>query len=329
MSADEATLEERSLKMATLLLLLLLLCMIVVTRVQSASLCDEATVSRVTYAEITTSSPIFAPEIILFGGAKVLSTHTRLSNGGENTGGIFLRAPTEFQGPGGFSVKFGVRATRGGRWKFVIARDARSRDDAFMVVMDGSGGVNVILRGKQVCSGRATVFADGYAVWMDYAGFSGILTVATGKGNKRPGTPALRCHVDIWGVMNIREKWHVGVVGESSVDGGEVALVDAIRVVDAFRPVNKRDCAVYAKCSVKVDPTLCAVPVLKGVCELKRCDEKYVWDVAGDRCCAFIEKASWRIVGDLSGFDAIGDRAMCVRDRRTITFTADDRYCDL
>lgn len=296
--------------------------------------CNDDTVSRVIYAEITTSSPIFQPEITLYGDAGVLSTRTRLTkNVARSSGGLYLRAPTDFQGPGGFSVKFSILSSVGatGVWELVVApQEAQERRGGDLVVMLGAGRVAAALGGAEQCAvALAANVGDGgaRAVWIDYVGFMGALEVRVGEkgmAGTRPAKATLRCALDVWGVLDIKKRHHVGIAARNGV--GELAIADGIRVTDAYRPFDSNSCAVYARCKRKANSTLCVVPVEPGMCELQRCDDKYVWDVAGDLCCAFVEKASW--VVNVSGFDSVGDRALCRRDRKTISFTADDRFCD-
>lgn len=92
-------------------------------------LCDDTSISRVIYNEITTNSPIFQPEITIGGDGAVTSKNMRLTTSAAGShGGFFLKTPTEFQGPGGFSTKFTLQATAragpGEVWEFIIAREA-------------------------------------------------------------------------------------------------------------------------------------------------------------------------------------------------------------
>ncbi len=338
--------------------------------VTHAQFCNDYTISRIIYAEITTSSPIFRPEIELYGDATVLSSHTRLTKAAPGSfGGFFLAAPTEFQGPGGFSVKFALKAfggkANGDAWELIIARENAavlpapfglgksahgksgwSRRGALVVEFDArnSGAsekdanenhVSAFLDGVEQCETKlSSVFDDGQkrTIWVDYIGFKTTLEVfiSSPGSSKRPGSPTLRCSVDVWAKLDINQRHHVGFAAYNAPDSGGVehALVDGISVSDAYRPFDARYCAVYAPCRVKEDRKLCVVPIGNNMCELQRCDTKYVWDVTGDRCCGFIEKASWVVKGNLTNFDEEGDRASCVLDRKTISFIADDRFCN-
>ena len=334
--------------------------------------CNDYTVSRIIYAEITTSSPIFRPEIELYGDATVLSSHTRLTKAGAGSfGGFFLAAPTEFQGPGGFSVKFTLKSIGGGggggggdAWELIIARgnaavlpapfgigtsahgkSGWSRREALVIEFDarnsGSGEkdssenhISVFLDGAEQCESKiSSDFDDGQkrTVWVDYIGFKSTLEVFLSSPNssKRPSSPTLRCSIDVWAKLNINQRYHVGFAAYNSPNaaGVEHTLVDGISVSDAYRPFDARYCAVYAPCRAVDDQKLCIIPIGNNICELQRCDTKYVWDVTGDRCCGFIEKASWVVKGNVTNFYEEGHQAPCVQDRKTISFTADDRFC--
>ncbi len=328
------------------------------------------------YREITAQSDLFKGEILSGGQLELTAQHTRLTTTEPGSyGGLFLKNATEFEGPGGFSTKFTLRATTttgsGEAWEFIVAHeDARffaeppfavgsanhgkggwSRKRALVVEFDdrnsGSGEgdsgadsshhIAVFLDGAEQCAVEmpsGTVFEDGakYTVWIDYIGFKSTLEIFVGSPNSsvRPAEPTLRCAVDVWGALNIREKHHVGFAAYNSPDaiGVEHSLVDGIFVVDAYRPFDKFSCVTFAQCREKDDKTLCVVPTtINGICELKNCDRNHVWDITGGLCCAFIEKASWVVKGDVIGFDSLGDRAPCELARKTISFVTDNSNC--
>jgi len=356
-------------------LLFSILLFLLATRAVDGAFCNDYTISRIIYAKITTKSPIFRPEIELYGDASVLPTHTRLTKAEKKSyGGFFLAAPTEFQGPGGFSMKFalksfGVGGGNGGdAWEFIIARgDAAvlpapfargnsahgkagwSRKGALVVEFDarnsGSGEkdssenhISVFLDGTEECETKYSGnFDDGQkrTVWVDFIGFKSTLEVYISSSGKRPNSPTLRCSVDIWSKLAINSRYHVGFAAynhPTASAGIEHALVDGISVSDAYRPFDAKYCATYAPCRAKDRNVLCIVPISPGTCQLKRCGRSYVWDVDGDLCCGFIEKASWILkpgYNRTGNFDKEGDTAPCIQDRRTISFTANDRFCNL
>lgn len=332
--------------------------------------CNDYTISRIDYRTITTSSPIFKPEIELYGDASVLSTRTRLTKSTTGSyGGFFLAAPTEFQGPGGFSIKFTIQAAGGGgngdAWELIVARRNAnmlpapfgvgkaahgragwSRRAALVVEFDSrnSGSserdssenhVSVFLDGDETCvTTHPGSFDDEQkrTIWVDYIGFQNALEIRVGPpgggASSRPGSPTLRCSVDIWGKLDIKSRHHVGFAAYNapSGPGAEHALVDAIAVADAYRPFDARYCAAYAPCRAKDEDGTCVVPVdtKNGICKLDPCGRRYVWDVMGNRCCGFIEKASW-----IPTEPVTNGTFKCVQDRRTISFTANDKFCNL
>lgn len=177
-----------------------------------AQTCASETILSVTYTDLNDKNSAFTSSITRDGDIVVGSTSTALTTtASESYGGFFFTAPTDFQGPGGFSVKFILQATDtgasvGDAWEFIVAGSSNldivsppytsgstnnglsgwTRLNAFVVEFDtlNSGSdheddstnhVAGYLAGTEVCSQDLAVSLAStakYTVWVDYNGFS-------------------------------------------------------------------------------------------------------------------------------------------------------------
>lgn len=219
---------------------------------------------------------------------------------------------------------------------FVIEFDADESSGSSEQDTPGSGPhIGVYLDGVEQCKRSVgNSFSSGslYYIWVDYIGFSSTLEVRVSTANQdmRPFSIAVSCSVDIWSVMDISASNFVGIAAynPSSSGGAQHTLRDIITLVDAYRPVDTDgSCWMYSKCSLKSENSLCTSPVGDGAtCFLASCPQTPIWDVAGSRCCAFVEKASWRIKGGLSAPEA-GQTVSCSQQRTTVVYEAPIENC--
>lgn len=168
--------------------------------------------TEVIFSDLTNVNAAFTTQIARSDSLRIDSTGTYLTDTSSNSaGGFFFTSPTDFQGPGGFSVKFVLQSTDtsvgvGDAWEFIVASSTNldllpppyangepnaglsgwSRLNAFVVEFDShnSGSdeqdtstnhIAIFLSGTKVCSADVPFsFASGdkYTVWVDYSGFA-------------------------------------------------------------------------------------------------------------------------------------------------------------
>lgn len=335
--------------------------------VAASQICDNTGVFEILHSDVTSLNAVFTGSIDFLGDAEVGPNGISLASGSPGSmGGFFLKTQTRFQGDGGFSSKFGLQAssrTSGGEaWEWIIAgSDSRiigtadeegvwNRTNAFVVEFDtdgnsgeenqdppGSGNhIAIYLGGMQICLDSIPAsLADGrlYYVWVDYTGFNNNLEVwiSSPETSTRPGSPTVRCEVDIWGTLPIEDNYFVGMDAYNSPEqaGPTMSLRETFTLADAYRPLDVDDgvCWVYAKCRDKVEASLCTIPVGGGQCSITACPPALVWDVSGSKCCAFVEKTSWRLT-DLSVPLVSGTTVPCAQQRTTILYEAESDACD-
>lgn len=179
--------------------------------------------SQVIFSDLTSINSAYTSQISLSGNANVDSSDTSLTTtAADSFGGFFFASPTDFTGPGGFSVKFAIQSTDtsagpGDVWEFIVAGSSNldivsppysagsgneglsgwSRRNAFVVEFDslnsGTGEqdestnhVAIYLAGDEQCkTDVAFSFASGdkYTVWVDYSGFASKAEVRVGGAN--------------------------------------------------------------------------------------------------------------------------------------------------
>lgn len=179
--------------------------------------------SEVIFSDITSINSAYTSQISLAGNANVDRTDTSLTTtASDSFGGFFFNSPTDFTGPGGFSVKFTIQSTDtsvgvGDVWEFIVAGSSNldlvpppyapgsgneglsgwSRRNAFVVEFDSlnSGGteqdsstnhVAMYLAGTEQCTTDVSFsFASGnqYTVWVDYSGFAAKAEVRVSTAN--------------------------------------------------------------------------------------------------------------------------------------------------
>lgn len=201
-----------SAAMASTILRLSLFALLVFPALTNAQTCDGETIAQVIFSDLTEQNSALTNTITRAGSLVIDATGTKLTTTAEASfGGFYFNAPTAFQGPGGFSLKFGLKSTdtsagNGDAWEVFVAnashlellpppygpgsvsegRSGWSRSSAFVVEFDAqNSGINeqdessshvaVYLSGTPRCSVDLGVnLADGsnYTVWLDYNGFS-------------------------------------------------------------------------------------------------------------------------------------------------------------
>jgi hypothetical protein len=195
--------------------------------------------------------------------------------------------------------------------------------------------IAMYLNGVEQCeTGVTSSFSDGglYYIWVDYIGFSTTLEVRVSPNgeNTRPATATARCSVDVWSVLDITQDNYVGFAAYNPAKslGSEHSLVEVLTLTDAYRPYDTRGtCASYSNCRLKSENSLCTKPNGDSVtCTIETCPPVYVWDVSGASCCAFVEKASWRITGSAVGVTS-GSSVTCEEKRTTIVYATNLSNC--
>lgn len=186
----------------------------------SAQVCDT---SEVIYSKLTTINSAFTSQIAIAGDIVIDNVDTTLtSTTADSYGGFFFTSPTDFTGPGGFSVKFTVQSTDisagvGDAWEFIVAGSSNldlvpppysagstnaglsgwSRLNAFVVEFDSldsgtaeqdssANHVAIYLAGNEECKTDIAVSVssgDKYTIWVDYSGFSAKAEVRVSAAN--------------------------------------------------------------------------------------------------------------------------------------------------
>lgn len=219
-----------------------------------------------------------------------------------------------------------------------------SRSTAFVVEFDAfdsgtdendldSSHVAMYLSGVEVCKlsvGVDLSSGDRYTVWLDFDGFATTAAVrlSSANGDARPGSSTLECVVDIWGTLAIDKNAHVGFAAYNPLDepGTIHRLVDGISIADGFKPYDLDDCASYAKCSAKTQSGLCVSSRNDGNCDVIACSGGWMWDVAGDECCAFFERTSFVVADNV--VLAEGQVVPCTQSRSTIAYLTTADRCN-
>lgn len=346
-----------------------------ITSTGHAQVCDSETISKVIFTDLTDRNSALTSSIDLLGDANITPLGTSLTSSSPGSyGGIFFKSAMDFQGTGGFSLKFGIQsipdASQTGTWEAVVTskfnrevlpppfsigtdssgRSGWSRKNALVIEIDtfdsgvlenddNSNHVMVFLSGSEICSTVAP-FSIGsgskHLVWIDYDGFSTQLQIRIGKSGQatKPSSPTLVCNLDIWSRIPISSATYVGFTAYTpeSASGAIHRIVDTLAIADAYRPYDDPDCSSYARCA----PRLSEVPECvrienknKGRCVLVTCDaDGYVWDVSGTLCCAFIEKGSWVLQGDiLPGTLENGNEVSCKQARKMVAYLTNSENC--
>lgn len=185
--------------------------------------CDSETISEVIFTDLTSTNSAFTSSITFAGDVVIDTTGTSLTNTtADSYGGFFFNSATDFQGPGGFSVKFVLQSGdtssgAGDAWEFIVAGSSNldivkppytdgsgnnglsgwSRLNALVVEFDAlnSGSENgdestnhvaVYLAGSEMCSqdvGISFGSGDQYTIWVDYNGFSTSVQIRISDAN--------------------------------------------------------------------------------------------------------------------------------------------------
>lgn len=183
--------------------------------------CNSDAISKVIFTDLTSLNAALVASVDVYGDASVTDSGMRLTNNREGSyGGIFLKAPLDFQGTGGFSLKFGIEAQLSptpttGTWELIITtpfskevlpapfgtgssshgRAGWSRRNALVIEIDtydsgiqeqdqNSNHIMVLISGSQICTGFSppSLSAGGrHVVWVDYDGFATLLQIRIGN----------------------------------------------------------------------------------------------------------------------------------------------------
>lgn len=179
--------------------------------------------TEVIFSSLTALNSAFTSQISTAGDVVIDTVDTTLtSTAADSYGGFFFTSATDFQGPGGFSVKFVVQSTDitagvGDAWEFIVAGSSNldllpppytagstnaglsgwSRLNAFVVEFDSlnsgtaeqdtsANHVAIYLAGNQECTtdiGFSLASGDMYTIWVDYSGFSALAEVRVSAAN--------------------------------------------------------------------------------------------------------------------------------------------------
>lgn len=210
--------------------------------------CD-ASISEILIEDLTSLNSAYTTQI--------LSTDVQITTAGTflttttaaNHGGFFFSNPTDFQGTGGFSLKFTIQNSdltgTGDAWEVIVASPSNlaflpppfatgssfgnsgwSRSNAFVVELDAhdsgtaedddnANHVAMYLSGTRICRNtlsNSLASGDRYVVWLDYNGFAtrAEFRISAPNDASRPTNPTLSCDLDIWSTLDIAASNHVG-----------------------------------------------------------------------------------------------------------------------
>lgn len=235
-----------------------------------AQTCNSETVSQVIFTDLTILNSAYTSAVRLAGDASISASGTALTSLTSGSfGGLFFNSPIDFQGSGGFSLKFSVSASGlssgVGTWEAVIASESArailpppfapsyganglsgwSRLNALVIELDavdsgpaeqddGAPHVAVFLSGSRQCTTNLPFQLNPgstYNIWIDYNGFTTTLEVRVGTSGStaRPANPTLSCLVDIWGTLSITTPAYVGFTAYAPSD----SLVSATHYLNA------------------------------------------------------------------------------------------------
>lgn len=179
--------------------------------------------TEVVFSSLTSLNSAFTSQINTAGDVVIDTVDTTLTSTSANSyGGFFFTSATDFQGPGGFSVKFLIQSTDtsvglGDVWEFIVAGSSNldllpppytsgstnaglsgwSRLNAFVVEFDSLNSgtaeqdtsadhVAIYLAGNQECTadiGFSLASGDTYTIWVDYSGFSANAEIRVSSAN--------------------------------------------------------------------------------------------------------------------------------------------------
>lgn len=235
-----------------------------------AQTCNSETVSEVIFSDLTILNSAYTSSVRLAGDASISTAGTALTSLiSESFGGLFFNSPTDFQGSGGFSLKFSISASGlssgVGTWEAVIASESArailpppfgpsyganglsgwSRSNALVIELDtvdsgpieqddGAPHVAVFLSGTRQCTTNLPFQLNPgstYTIWVDYNGFTTTLETRVGAAGStaRPTNPTLSCVIDIWSTLSITTSTYVGFTAYGPSD----SLTSAIHYLNA------------------------------------------------------------------------------------------------
>lgn len=312
--------------------------------------CDDTGIVKTLYEDIGSFSP-FKAAINEKGNVTITASSVQLTttNTGE-AGGFWFTSPILFQGDGGFSIKFALRATdgfgNGEGWGFILQTISNqepvilgpagwSRTGAFVIEFDtrNSGSANKDTSDNHIgvflsATERCTVDVNGgfsngslWVAWVDYSGYNEKLEVRLNAvGQSRPQDAILSCNVGIWNALNLENNVYAGFTASNPIDGtpgAEHELQEFISIADAYRPWDSEDCGVYDTCTQRSTSSMCVTYEGFNQCSTLPCPPSPFWDIGGTDCCRFVEKQTNKITTPASDF-VIGDNVQCEVTRSTI-----------
>lgn len=185
-----------------------------------AQICNSDSISNVLFLDLTYLNSALAASIELYADANITSSTIQLTTDSPGSyGGIFMKSPMEFQGTGGFSLKFGIMskppaAESSGTWEVVITnlinkevlpppfapgftsngRSGWSRRDALVIEIDSTHSISseqdstsnhimVSVSESKICTGVAPASlstGEKHLIWVDYDGFATVLHIRVG-----------------------------------------------------------------------------------------------------------------------------------------------------